>query len=417
MAKYADLPIQVDGKLTENIIYFARALRKAGIRVGTSRVVDAIEAVRHAGFSTKYDFYLTLRAIFIARREDFELYGQVFRLFWRDPQYLEHMMAMLRPMVRGVNDAPQKQSGETRAADALLDGMDIPREAPEDKTEKGEEIEFDATLTFSQTEKLKSADFDQMTNEEMRKAERFIREMEIAYPKLPSRRLVSSHRGTAIDRRKTLRQAVSKGGEVLTINKKTQDERKLSLVVLLDISGSMSNYSRMFLHFMHAMANQEQSKWRSIHGFTLGTRLTNISRQLKHKDVDETLKQVAHQAKDWEGGTRLGATLEDFNVNWSRRVLGQGAVVILVSDGLDYDDPDALAKQAEKIKLSSKRFIWVNPLLRWDEFEPKARGVRALLPHVDNFVAGHNINSLEALATALKELNNWGEKDRMMRML
>jgi uncharacterized protein with von Willebrand factor type A (vWA) domain len=167
--------------------------------------------------------------------------------------------------------------------------------------------------------------------------------------------------------------------------------------MLCDISGSMSRYSRMFLHFMHAITNDRDR----VSTFVFGTRLTNITRHLRQKDVDVALAKVADAVEDWSGGTRIGLSLADFNINWSRRVLGQGAVVILISDGLDRDAGEGLPKEIERLHKSCRRLIWLNPLLRYEGFEPKSRGVRAMLPHVDDFRTVHNLNSLEDLAAAL----------------
>jgi uncharacterized protein with von Willebrand factor type A (vWA) domain len=188
-------------------------------------------------------------------------------------------------------------------------------------------------------------------------------------------------------------------------------------VALCDISGSMGTYSRMLLHFLHGATNAKGAGWSKVHSFTFGTRLTNITRHLQRRDVDEALMRAGAQAQDWEGGTRIGACLHAFNRDWSRRVMGQGAVVLLITDGLDRDDPDALAREAQRLQLSARKVIWLNPLLRWEGFSPKARGVRALLPHVDSFRAAHSIDSIAALATALTRPDDAGEKARLMALL
>jgi uncharacterized protein with von Willebrand factor type A (vWA) domain len=197
--------------------------------------------------------------------------------------------------------------------------------------------------------------------------------------------------------RATLRAQLRAGPGIIPLARKAPRVRPPPLVALCDISGSMARYSRMLLHFLHALATARDR----VHSFVFGTRLTNISRQLKNRDVDLALDRVAATVEDWEGGTRIGACLHDFNRNWSRRVLGQGAVVLLITDGLDRQHDERLAKEAERLGKSCRRLIWLNPLLRYDGFEPKATGVRAILPHVDEFRATHNLESLEALATAL----------------
>jgi uncharacterized protein with von Willebrand factor type A (vWA) domain len=179
----------------------------------------------------------------------------------------------------------------------------------------------------------------------------------------------------------------------------------------------MSQYSRTILHFLHAVSNAKGAGWAKVHAFTFGTRLTNITRHLAQRDVDAALAAAGAEAQDWEGGTRIGACLHAFNRDWSRRVMGQGAVVLLISDGLDRDDPDALAAEMQRLHLSARRLIWLNPLLRWDGFAPKARGIAAMLPHVDSFRAGHSIASLEELAAVISRPDDAGEKTRLMAEL
>jgi len=415
MVEFADLPVPEEGKFSQNITHFARALRKAGLPVGPGQVIDAIRAVEAAAFSEKRDFYWTLHACFVRRPEQREVFGQIFRLYWRDPQFLEHMMSMLTPMVRGVNEQPDAKAAERRAAEAILDEADQPPPV-EALEEEGEVVEIDATLTFSAEEKLKQTDFDQMTVAELTAAKRAIARLDLPVEPIASRRTRPSPRGRVPDWRGTLREALRKG-DVERLVMRERRERWPNLVALCDISGSMSSYSRMLLHFLHTAANQKGAGWAQVHAFTFGTRLTNITRHLRHRDVDAALAACGAEALDWEGGTRIGACLHTFNRDWSRRVLGQGAVVLLITDGLDRDDPDELAREAERLRLSARRLIWLNPLLRFDQFAPKAQGIRALLPNVDSFRAAHNIASLEALCEALSRSDDRGEQRRLLAAL
>ncbi|MGC3936673.1 vWA domain-containing protein [Roseobacter sp. EG26] len=418
MPEYAPLDLPDDPKLTGNITHFARALRRAGLPIGPGRVLDAVRAVQAAGFTDKRDFYWTLHACFVNRPEHRLVFAQVFRLYWRDPRYLEHMMSMMIPAVRGVQEDRKAKSAEKRAAEALLDGAEAP-EFDENDVENDDttEVEIDASLTMSSQERLRSLDFEQMSTSEMAEAKRMLARLNLPVPPIRSRRAMSSLTGTRVDAARTLRAAMRQGGEMHKIALKAPRPRWPNLVVLCDISGSMSQYSRVVLHFLHAVANAKGAGWAKVHAFTFGTRLTNITRHLRHRDVDAALAAAGAEAQDWEGGTRIGQCLESFNRDWSRRVMGQGAVVLLITDGLDRDDPEALAKQMERLNLSSRRLIWLNPLLRWEGFAPKAQGIAAMLPHVDSFRAGHSIASLEDLATSLSRPDDRGEKERLMRML
>ena len=411
MVEFADLPIPEEGKFGQNITLFARARRKAGLPIGPGQVLDAIRAVEAAGFSEKRDFYWTLHACFVRRPEQREVFGQIFRLYWRDPQFLEHMMSMLTPMVRGVNEQPDPGAAERRAAEAILDEADQP--PPVEVPEDGEIIEIDATLTFSAEEKLKQTDFDQMTLAELAAAKRAIARLDLPVQPIASRRTRAAPRGRVPDWRGTLREGLRKG-DIQRLVVRERRTRWPNLVALCDISGSMSNYSRMLLHFLHAAANQKGAGWAQVHAFTFGTRLTNITRHLRQRDVDAALAACGAEALDWEGGTRIGECLHVFNRDWSRRVRGQGAVILLITDGLDRDDPHALAQEAERLRLSARKLIWLNPLLRFDQFAPKAQGIRALLPNVDSFRAAHNIASLEALCEALSASADRGEQRRLL---
>lgn len=406
------------GRLAENIAHFARALRRAGLPVGPGRVADAIRAVAAAGFTQREDFYWTLHAVFVSRPEHRTLFHQCFRLYWRDPQFLEHMMSFMLPSIKGVQDDRRAEAGEKRAAQALLgDARPEPPPLPPGLEEDAPEIEIDASATQSAEERLKTLDFEQMSVEEIAEAKRMLARLSLPVKPLMSRRMKGAVTGPRLDPRATIRAALRHGGEVLDLKRQKTRIRWPNLVVICDISGSMSQYSRMVLHFLHAVANQRGQGWARVHGFTFGTRLTNITRHLRTRDVDAALAAAGAQAQDWSGGTRIGASLAAFNRDWSRRVLGQGAVVLLITDGLDRDDAGLLSREIERLHLSCRRLIWLNPLLRWEGFAPRAQGIRAMLPHVDSFRAGHSVASLEALGRVISDAGDGGDKARLMRLM
>lgn len=387
------LPAAADGRLAENIAHFVRALRRAGLPLGPGHALRATEALRAIDIVDRKQFYWALHASLVARPEERELFDQAFHMFWRSPDYLERMMGMMLPSLKVESEDPDRPPPPPqRLADAMAPPPDEARDAPETQ-----EFEIDTRLVWSAQEQLKQIDFETMTAEEAAAAKRAIARLTLPLNDLPTRRFRPDPRGAKADMRATLRAQLRSGPGAIPLKRASPRVRPPPLVALCDISGSMARYSRMLLHFLHAVSGARDR----VHSFVFGTRLTNITRQLKDRDVDLALNRVAATVEDWEGGTRIGACLEDFNLNWSRRVLGQGAIVILITDGLDREDGDALDRAIERLAKSAKRLIWLNPLLRYDGFQPKARGVRAILPHVDEFRATHNLESLEALAEAL----------------
>ena len=403
----------VDGRLAQNVVHFTRALRAAGLPVGTGHALRAVEAIGAAGFEERGDFYNALAACLTSRPEHRPVFDQCFHMFWRDPRILERMMSIMIPEIRAPVHERERQAGEKRAAEGLSDGAEKPSEFAD---REPDEIEIDASLSFSDQEVLNSRDFEQMSAAEIAEAKRAIAKLSLPVRPMTSRRTAAALRGPLPDWRRTMRDSL-RGTRPLVLARRERRQRWPALVALCDISGSMASYSRMLLHFLHAAANEKGAGWAKTHVFTFGTQLTNITRHLRHRDVDEALAAAGHEALDWEGGTRIGAALDEFNKTWSRRVLGQGAVVLLITDGLDRDDPDRLASAAERLHLSARRVIWLNPLLRWDGFEAKAQGIRALLPHVDSFVSAHNISSLEQLANVISHADHTGARDRLLRDL
>ena len=412
--KLAPLELPENPKLAGNITHFARALRKAGLPIGSGRLNDAIRAVQAAGFTQREDFFWTLQACFVSKPEERLIFAQIFRLYWRDPQFMEHMMGFLTPMIRGLQEERLAAPAERRAAQALLDDREA--EEPEATSADEVELDIDAAQTASAEERLKTLDFEQMSTAEMAAAQKVLTKLHLPVPPILSRR-TQARSGVLPDWTATMRQSMRKGGEIHSFATKRRRQRYPNLIVLCDISGSMSQYSRAVLHFVHAVANRQGQGWAQVHAFTFGTRLTNITRHLRERDVDAALASAGAEAQDWEGGTRIATCLDRFNRDWSRRVMGQGAVVLLITDGLDRDKAEGLGKVMERLSLTSKQLIWLNPLLRWDGFVPRAAGIAAMLPHVSSFRAGHNIASLEGLATALSRPDDSGDKQRLMAMV
>lgn len=378
-------------KLAENVMHFARVLRGAGVPVGPDRVIDALRALEVTGIDRREDFYWTLASVFLDRREQFELFDQAFHVFWRDAQMLERVLAMRLPeSTRPAED--QQRMLSQRLAEALAPG---PRRTPVE--EPPARRDPDASLSVSERERLQKADFDSMSGAELAEARRLIAGLRLPIPEVPTRRLRPTAGAGRIDLRDTLRASLRGNAELILLRRRAQARRHPPLVVLCDISGSMSRYSRMFLHFVHAITNDRDR----VHTFLFGTRLTNVTRQLHHADVDLALAAVVRAVEDWSGGTRIGTNLREFNLRWSRRVLGQNAVVLLISDGLDRESGHELSDAMALLHRSCHRLIWLNPLLRSAQFQPLARGVRLMLPHVDDFLPVHNLDSLADLTRVL----------------
>jgi uncharacterized protein len=385
------------GRLAENVMHFARVLRSAGLPVGQDRVQLALRALGIAGIESRADFHATLAACFVSRTEQRLLFDQAFHIFWRDPDLLGRVLAMLLPKVHGPQAKGATPPENRRLAEALFP---LPMQPPQPRPPE-EQIEVEATLTWSDRELLRKADFDTMSADEWRAAQRALQQMEPFFERLATRRTrPASHPGRA-DWRATLR-AMARSGDagIATMRWREPRSKPAPLVVLADISGSMSRYSRMLLHFAHAMTRSNVK----VESFVFGTRLTPITRLLAQRDPDVAVARVVKGVADWSGGTRITACLHDFNRLWSRRVLTGGrATVLLISDGLEHGDTGALAFEMERLHKSCRRLVWLNPLLRYDRFEPKAAGIRAMLPHVDEFLAAHNLESLEQLARVLAQ--------------
>jgi len=384
------------GRLAENIVYFARALRAAGIPVGPGAVLDALEALKVAGVGTRDDFYWTLHAVFVKRHEHSILFDQAFRIFFRRRGYIDQLLAMMLPQALAPPQAPQ--AGATRVHEALFAGL-------EDKLNKEREVELDARMTVSDREVLQHKDFAQMTTAEIAAAKDAMKRLVMPLAELRTRRLTPHLHGHVIDIRRTLRASMKGGGDFIDLRFIGPKTRSPPLVALLDISGSMSQYSRIFLHFLHALTDARKR----VGTFLFGTRLTNVTRALRERDPDDALAACSAAVPDWSGGTRIASSLRAFNKLWARRVLAQGAIVLLITDGLERDADDALTFEMDRLHRSCRRLIWLNPLLRFEGFEARARGIKAMLPHVDEMRPIHNLESMAGLVAALE--NRGGSAD------
>ena len=381
-----------DGRLADNIVHFARVLRRAGLKPGPGAVADAIAAIDTIGIGSREEFHAALSAVLVKRHEDQPVFDEAFRLFWRSRDLVNKMIAMMSPVALDHSEREKAKAGASRVSDALF------AERERQSRERDEpDIEIDARLTVSGSEVLRRTDFAQMSAGELAEARRVIERMEMPFDEVPMRRFRVSTRARHVDPRAMMRAAMRTGGDLILPKYRERRYQPPPLVILADISGSMSQYTRIFLHFLHVLTERR----RRVHTFVFGTRLTNVTRQMRNRDPDEAIGQCTEAVRDWSGGTRIGETLREFNHQWARRVLGQGAVVLLITDGLERDGAELLAAETDRLHRSCRRLIWLNPLLRFEGFEARARGVRAMLPHVDELRAVHNLNALGDLAGAL----------------
>ena len=380
------------GKLAQNIMYFARVLREAGMPVGPGAVLDALDAALSGSLRTRDDFYWTLHAVFVKRRDHKELFDQAFHVFWKKPKMLEQLMQLMFQQITRKADERSKQAGFRRLAEAMFD-----QQVQSKPEHKKDELEIDASFTASAEEILRRKDFEQMTVSEQAQARAAIAKLRLHRPEILTRRFERAPKGPAIDMRRTLQGSLRAGGHFIDLERRKRRTREPPLVVLCDISGSCSNYSRMFLHFLHALTNDRDR----VSVFLFGTRLTNITRELARRDIDEAMGKVSGAVKDWSGGTRIGTSLKEFNYHWARRVLTQGAQVLLMTDGLDREDTTLLSHEMQRLRRQTKHITWLNPLLRYDGFKALAGGIRAMMPHVDEFRAVHSLDSLADLARSL----------------
>jgi uncharacterized protein with von Willebrand factor type A (vWA) domain len=383
------------GRLPLNLMHFGRMLRRAGLPVGPGQVIEAQNALLHIDLTRKRDVHAALRAVMATRHEHWDVFDAAFALFWRNPErnIAESIMAALDGMRRPAE--PQKpKAGARRAAEAMA-----PQSRPkaQERAKEQQEQQIEARLVATAEERLRRMDFEAMGEAEIRAARAAIARLTLPLDAVPTRRFRPDPLGPRADLRETLRRSLREGGALVEIARRRRRTRVPPLVALCDISGSMGRYAPILLHFLHAVASTRTR----THTFLFGTRLTNVTRAFRHRDPEAAFQMVSAMVPDWSGGTRIGEAIGRFNRDWGRRVLGQGATVLLITDGLDREGGAGLAEAMERLHKSCRRLIWLNPLLRFQGFEPKATGIKAILPHVDDFRPAHNIDSIQGLVHAL----------------
>jgi uncharacterized protein with von Willebrand factor type A (vWA) domain len=382
------------GYLLHHIVRFGRTLRAAGVPITPGQIVAFIRALEWLPLEDRELFYHAARCTLVCRREDLETFDRVFEWFWRNPL----MGGQLPPGLLSTAPGPiRRQENRLRPAE-----VGHPP-APEPRSENPEAppvILADRAMTYSPIEILRRKPFERFSEEEIQRVRRLMARLRWQISERETRRLRPGPRGEHLDLRRTLRRSMRHYGEWVRLLWRTHKRKPRPLVVLCDISGSMERYARMLLHFLHALSHTR----RHVETFVFGTRLTRITRCLRHRDLDEALREVSHTVVDWSGGTRIGECLHVFNRDWGRRVLGRGAVVMIISDGWDRGDVELLRREMERLQKSCYRLIWLNPLLGIPGYQPLTRGMQAALPYIDDFLPVHNLASLEQLAAHLERL-------------
>lgn len=384
-----------DDALLRNILRFGRILHGLGIDVNPGRMIDLINALEHVGLRRRDDVYFTMRTVLVHRREHLALFDQAFDYFWR--RHADGSVALdLNDLLAG----PVPKEPEPPAvvpAGVEREGGDS-AENPDDPEREILEL----TTTYSARERLAAKDFGEMTADELAAVRRLISELVWELGRRRTRRLTPGP-GAVLDLRRSLRRNLHYGNEFVEIARRERKVKPRPVVIIADISGSMERYTRLLLHFVYSVAEGLSQR---VEAFVFSTRLTRITRGLRHRSVDHALDDVAAQVPDWAGGTRMGAALKTFNHEWGRRVLRGGAVVLIISDGWDRGDPALLGRQMERLSKTCHRLVWLNPLLGSEQYEPLTRGIMAALPHVDDFLPVHNLASLDQLARHLQQLDD-----------
>ncbi len=379
-----------DGRLLLNLVLFGRALRRLGVDARLPQILTLVEATEHVDFGRRHELKDAARAILVQRREQIEVFDRAFDLFFSTGAFKPRERIDLGRLLR-------RTLGRERTAVELAG----------DTGESGAAAEGDAELldlraTYSAGETLRRKDFAELSDGELATVRRMMLEQPWHVDTRKTRRKVAAASGPYLDVRRSLRRSLRSGGELVDLQWRRRRLKPRPLVVLCDISGSMEAYSRIFLQFIYALATATDR----LEAFVFGTRLTRVSRQLAHRDVDQALRQAAAAVVDWGGGTRIGESFKRFNYDWGRRVLGRGAVVAVLSDAWDRGDVDLLERETARLRRSCGRLLWLNPLIGTPGYEPLTRGIRKVLPYIDDFLPIHNLTSLEQLRKVLARLSH-----------
>ena len=385
-------------KLVDNILFFSRILRSTGIPIATNQVINSINAISSIGISNRHNFYYTLKTCLINDQHHFYIFDQAFKILFKQTEVLQKNNNELLENFGEQKNENEKFSNNTsnRIIDALFPKLE---KLKKNQLLSQDEIPVNNKISYSSNEKLSHQDFETMSTAEIVNAKVAISKFSIESKKIKSRRLIPNNLGKYIDPKRTFIKNIKNGSSSIVLNYKSNKLETSPLIILCDISGSMSSYSRMFLHFMHVIMD----KRRNVSTFLFGTRLTNISKYLKNHDIDLALESVSKKVVDWSGGTRIGECIRDYNKNWSKRVQNGNSTVLIITDGLDRGSSHNLEKEMQRLNKTCYKIIWLNPLLRYEKYKALASGAAAMLPHINEMKKIHNLNSMKELAESLNK--------------
>lgn len=388
---------QPSGNLLYNLLLFGRVLRGLGMDINPGRMIDLVQALEHIQLGYKQDFYHACRSLLVHDKEDLPLFDQAFDRFWRkhDGGWIDIGLANMNQM--------KKQDELIVTPPSLSKTAEPPEQEQQNQPEDEEDLlqVLEVTKTYSTRETLRKKDFAELTPDELATIKLIITGLAWELGRRLTRRQRPG-RGPTFDMRRSLRRNLRYGGEMIEWPTRKKKDKPRPLVVIADISGSMERYTRLLLHFIYGLSEGLNEV---VEAFVFSTRLTRITRQLRNKDVDQAMRQISKAVPDWSGGTRIGEALKRFNFDWGRRVLGRGAVVLVISDGWDRGEPELLAQEMHRLQRSCYRLIWLNPLLGSPRYEPLTRGIQAAMPYIDDFLPVHNLVSLEELAAHLAQVS------------
>ena len=389
---------QISSRLEDAITVFGRFLRQAGYPVGSGEIMEAVKAVNYIKIEKREDFRQALKTCLLSNYKLIPLFDQLFEIYWRNPDKIENVSNILKRLNESRIDVEKKNLIKENIED-IFKKQFSETNTPDQELDKSDKVNIHL---YSPFEQLKSKRFDHYSDEELEEAKKFINNRTWELPKRRLRRLRSGKFGNKLDIRNTIRNNIFPSQDFVQLSWKKPKVKARPLVILMDISGSMDHYTRILMHFIHSI----NSIGERVEAFTFGTRLTRITKYLKEKSVNDSIEIINGLVKDWSGGTKIGETMQQFNYRWARRILGNGTIVLIITDGWDTGNTKLLGQEFDRLHRSCYRLIWLNPNLGYQDFEPITKGVQIIMKYADDFLPIHNLQCLDDLGNMLLSLNH-----------